>query len=62
MCKTVKYSKLLNLNVEQVACVAFGALGWTGVGAALFVACEVASNYHVATSKRRCVSAYKTCK
>jgi hypothetical protein len=47
---------------EQVVCVGAGALGWTGVGIALFVSCESASYYHLTTSKRKCTSTYKTCK
>jgi len=47
---------------EQVVCVGAGALGWTGVGIALFVSCESASYYHLTTSKKKCTSTFKTCK
>jgi hypothetical protein len=47
--------------VEQVACVSAGALGWTLIGAAVFVACEGASHYHLYTSRRKCGSSYTGC-
>ena len=48
--------------VEQVACVGFGALGWTIIGGALFVACEAASNYHLYINDRTCRTNLKYCK
>ena len=48
--------------VEQVACVGAGALGWTIIGGALFVACEVASNYHLYINDRTCRTNLKYCK
>lgn len=47
---------------EQVACVGFGALGWTIIGGALFVACEAASNYHLYINDRTCRTNLKYCK
>lgn len=48
--------------VEQVACVGAGALGWTIIGGALFVACEAASNYHLYINDRTCRTNLKYCK
>jgi hypothetical protein len=48
--------------VEQVACVGAGALGWTIIGGALFVACEAASNYHLYVNNRSCRTSLKHCK
>jgi len=48
--------------VEQVGCVGFGALGWTVVGGALFVACEAASNYHLYVNDRACRTNLRSCK
>jgi hypothetical protein len=48
--------------VEQVTCVGAGALGWTIIGGALFVACEVASNYHLYINNRTCRTNLKYCK
>jgi hypothetical protein len=48
--------------VEQVGCVGFGALGWTIVGGALFVACEAAANYHLYINDRTCRTNLKYCK
>ena len=48
--------------VEQVVCVGAGALGWTIIGGALFVACEVASNYHLYINNRTCRTNLKYCK
>ena len=48
--------------VEQVACVGAGALGWTIIGGALFVACEAASNYHLYVHNRSCRTNLKYCK
>ena len=48
--------------VEQVACVGAGALGWTIIGGALFVACEAASNYHLYVHNRSCRTSLKYCK
>ena len=47
---------------EQVACVGFGALGWTIIGGALFVACEAVSNYHLYINDRTCRTNLKYCK
>ena len=47
---------------EQVACVGAGALGWTIIGGALFVACEAASNYHLYINDRTCRTNLKYCK
>jgi hypothetical protein len=48
--------------VEQVTCVGAGALGWTIIGGALFVACEAASNYHLYINNRTCRTNLKYCK
>lgn len=48
--------------VETLACVGWGALGWTVVGGVLFVGCEGLSYYHLQTMNRKCVSSYKACK
>jgi hypothetical protein len=48
--------------VEQVACVGLGALGWTIIGGALFVACEAVSNYHLYINDRTCRTNLKYCK
>lgn len=53
---TAKYA------AEQVACVGAGALGWTIIGGALFVACEAASNYHLYINDRTCRINLKYCK
>ena len=47
---------------EQIACVGFGALGWTIIGGALFVACEAVSNYHLYINDRTCRTNLKYCK
>jgi hypothetical protein len=47
---------------EQVACVGLGALGWTIIGGALFVACEAVSNYHLYINDRTCRTNLKYCK
>jgi hypothetical protein len=49
-------------GAEQVACVGFGALGWTIVGGALFVACEAASNYHLYINDRTCRTNLRYCR
>jgi hypothetical protein len=48
--------------VEALGCAGWGALGWTVVGAVLFVGCEGLSYYHLKTMKRKCESSYKSCK
>jgi hypothetical protein len=48
--------------LEQVTCVGAGALGWTIIGGALFVACEAASNYHLYINNRTCRTNLKYCK
>jgi hypothetical protein len=62
-----KYQNCINNSIatfatEQVGCVAFAGLGWTGVGLGLFAACELASNYHLSTSKKGCLIDFKSCK
>jgi hypothetical protein len=48
--------------MEQVGCVGFGALGWTVIGGALFVACEAAANYHLYVNDRTCRTNFRYCR
>lgn len=48
--------------MEQVGCVGFGALGWTVIGGALFVACEAATNYHLYVNDRTCRTNFRYCR
>ena len=51
-----------NYAMDQITCVAAGALGWTGVGALLFVGCEAAANYKMYVGDRNCRINFKNCK
>ena len=48
--------------MNQINCVAFGALGWTGVGATLFVACEAVANFKMYIGDKNCRINFKNCK
>ena len=47
---------------EQVVCVSAAELGWTPIGAVMFIACEAASNYHLYINERTCRTNLKYCK
>lgn len=47
--------------VEAIACGGWGALGWTIIGGAFFVACEGSAYYHLKTMKKKCNSSYNGC-
>lgn len=51
-----------NYAMDQITCVAAGALGWTGVGALLFVGCEAAANYKMYIGDRNCATNFRNCK
>ncbi len=51
-----------NYAMDQITCIAAGALGWTGVGALLFVGCEAAANYKMYIGDRNCGTNYRNCK
>lgn len=45
----------------QVVCIAFGALGFTLVGGALFTLCEGAAYYSLNVSKKSCATDFRFC-
>lgn len=48
--------------MDQITCIASGALGFTGIGVIVFVGCEAAAVYRMYQGDRNCNINYKYCK
>lgn len=48
--------------MDQITCVAAGALGFTGIGVVFFVGCEAAAIYRMYQGDRNCNINFKYCK